>query len=147
MAFIDKNFQRARLIFGIGIVLIYIAEIVTVVILGIAILRLVKSRAKACEQGQLNRKLLLFVFLLNLTQFVFVVMKDLDWGPYTAGTIISSACLLINSLILCYLYAYVLATCDLHEFVPKTILRSDNKIELIAVGLNGNQLFSFIIDE
>ena len=51
MAFIHKDFQRARLIFGIGIVLIYIAEIVTVVILGIAILRLVKSRAKACEQG------------------------------------------------------------------------------------------------
>lgn len=82
-----------------------------------------------------------------MTQFAFVVMKDLDWGPYTLGTMIAAACLLINSLVLCYLYAYVLATCDLHEFVPKTILRRDNKIELIAVGLNGNQLFSFIIDE
>ena len=51
ISFINQRYGEAKMIFGVGIALIYIAEIVTVVILGLAILRLVKSRAKACQQG------------------------------------------------------------------------------------------------
>ena len=69
---------------------------------------------------------------------ILQTVANLNYFRFSYLEMLSSIAVLYNYMLLCYLYLYMLATCDLHEFVPKTILRCDNKIELIAVGLNGN---------
>ena len=49
-------------------------------------------------------------------------------------------------LVLETLYAYVLASQDLSSFEPGTHVTDDGKIALIGIGINGNELFRFIID-
>ena len=138
MLLMDQRMGRAVVAVFIGSCLLLLVNVATIVILGKAISRLVKSRAKACDPGQLSRSMLLVMLCLMVSFTVLQTVCNLNYFRLSYLELLSACAVLFNYLILCYLFLYMLATCDLHEFVPKTILRCDNKIELIAVGLNGN---------
>ena len=92
-------------------------------------------------------KIIKVILILFSIRFLLVVLYNSLLLDLTVLNLCLFTSLYALRTILEYLYVYVIATCDLHEFEPKIILRQNDKLELVAIGLNGNEMFKFTIDK
>ena len=109
--------------------------------------RLLRSRAKAKVPGHLDKRVISSMFMLFLClviTFFLSMYHEFNFSGYWKKATVSVFFSLM--LVLETLYAYVLASQDLSSFEPRTQMTDDGKIALIGIGLNGNELFRFIID-
>ena len=143
----DGRLSAERTLYLSRLAFYFLIEITVIAVLFLAVKRLSTSRAKATDPGLLQSKMIKVILILFLIRFLLVIAYNCMIRQFTFMNVLTYAGLYFLQVILEYLYVYVIATSDLHEFKLQTILRSNDKLDLIAVGLNGNEMFKFTIDQ